>query len=73
MMSTLDDEGKPRQTATMTIVCEDGKWKGGIKERDHAMSLWRAGDTLVGLLEALEKALAEGSADWKKTEYKSRK
>lgn len=68
-----DDDGKARQTCTLTVVVEDGKWKGGLKERDHAMSVWRAGDTLEGLLEALEKCLADGSADWKKTEYKSRK
>jgi hypothetical protein len=73
MTSLVDDEKKARQTCTLTVVCEDGRWKGGLKERDHAMSVWRGADTLEGLLDALEAILADGSADWRKTEYKSRK
>jgi hypothetical protein len=48
-------------------------WKGGLKDRDHHMSVWRSADTLEGLLDALETCLATGTADWKKAEYKSRK
>jgi hypothetical protein len=68
-----DDEGKPRQTCTFTVVVEDGMFKGGLKDRDHQMSVWRSGETLEKLLEALETCLAEGTADWKKSDYKSRK
>jgi hypothetical protein len=65
--------GKVRQTATMTIVAESGLWKGGVKDRDHSMSLWRSGETIDGLLTALETALESGQADWRIQESRSRK
>ncbi len=73
MTALIGDDGKPRATATLTVCCEDGVWKGGLKERDYQMSLWRSGNTLEDLLRALETCLEDGSAEWKKTEYKSRK
>lgn len=73
MQATTDDQGKPRQTATLTFVCEQGKWKGGVKDKDHAMSLWRSADAMAGVLDALERALDDGTADWKVQETRSRK
>lgn len=65
MMTAKGDDGRPRQTSTLTFVCEQGLWKGGVKDKDHAMSLWRSADTMAGVLDALEKALDDGTADWK--------
>lgn len=72
LTATVDDEGKPRQTATLTIVCEDGLFKGGIRDRDANASLWRSGATLRLLFESLEGQLQSGQAEWRPNE-KSRK
>ncbi len=68
LTATVDDEGKPRKTATLTIVAEDGLFKGGLRDRDANASVWRSAKTLNGLLEALESALASGEADWRVSE-----
>jgi hypothetical protein len=73
MTATVDDDGKPRQTATLTIVCEDGLWKGGIRDRDANASLWRSGATLKALFESLEAQMQSGQAEWRPNEKQSRK
>lgn len=73
LTATQDDEGKLRQTCTMTIVCESGLWKAGLRERDRSMSLWRSSKTLEGVYGALEEALTGGEADWRESDSKSRK
>lgn len=73
MTATADDDGKPREVATMTIVCEDGLWKGGIRDRDSQASLWRSGTSLDALMVNLEAALVSGAADWRASDKSSRK
>jgi hypothetical protein len=73
MTALRDDAGKVRTVATLTVVCEDGSFKAGLKERDQQLSLWRSGETMQGVLDALETALESGTADWKRSEMKSRK
>jgi hypothetical protein len=72
LTATVDDDGKPRQTATLTIVCEDGLFKGGLRDRDANASLWRSGATLKALFTSLESQLQSGAAEWRNNE-KSRK
>lgn len=69
---TQDDEGKKRQTGVLTVLAEDGQVKVGIRDRDKLVSLWRGSPTLQGALESIERALAGGEADWRKTDWKSR-
>lgn len=73
MAATVDDDGKPRQTSTLTIVMEDGLVKGGLKDRDRNASIWRSSKSLKGLFDALEGALMSGEADWREIGEKSRK
>lgn len=73
MTATQDDDGRPRQTCTITIVCEDGKWKGGLRDKDAQASVWRTGSTLEGLLTSLDEALTSGEAEWRGNEKNSRK
>jgi hypothetical protein len=67
MMATPTKDGKRRTVSTVTLVCEDGVWKAGLRDRDHAVSLWVSGDGLQGALGALEKALTERPVAWRKT------
>jgi hypothetical protein len=73
LTATVGDDGKARKTSTLTIVCEDGLFKGGIRDREAQASLWRSSKTLDGLLKALEDALVGGEADWRPSETNSRK
>ena len=66
MTSTALVDGKRRQTCTLTIVAEDGTWKGGVRDRDHNVSLWVSSGTLWGVLESLEKALGERPVRWRR-------
>lgn len=73
LTSTKDDEGKLRQTCTVTIVCEDGQAKCGINERNHGLSLWTSCGELAGVFLALEEALEKRPVQWRKVTWKGRK
>jgi hypothetical protein len=73
MTATVDDAGKARKTCTLTLCCEGGLWKGGLRDKDEGASCWRSGKTLDGLLRALEDALVSGEADWRVSTPPSRK
>lgn len=73
MTSLVDDDGKPRQVCTLTIVCEDGQAKCGINERNHNLSLWTGSGSLGGAFAALEEALGERPVQWRKSTWKGRK
>ena len=67
MTSTPAINGRRRTVATLTIVGEDGKWKAGLRDRDHSVSLWVSGDTVQMALEALEAALSLPQIPWRKS------
>lgn len=58
--------GVVRKTCTMIVVCEDGQWKLGLKERDRDVSLWLSGETFVGALMSLEDALNAPVVAWRR-------
>lgn len=61
--ATLD--GKPVFTATLLVFCEDGRWKACVGDRENDRSFFKSSESFQGLLEALEKALSDGSAEWR--------
>lgn len=65
---TLDthDDGKARQRSTLMVLVEDGTVKCCLNDRDQSRSMWVAGDTTEGALEALEAVLASGEGIWRK-------
>ncbi len=73
LTATADDGGKPRKTSTLTVVAEDGLFKGGLRDRENEASLWRSAKTFEGLLGALEDALTSGEADWRAATASPRK
>jgi len=59
------DDGKPRQTSTLTFFYEDGCVKGCLNDREADRALWVTAGALLEALEAIEKALAAGTGDWR--------
>lgn len=72
MTSTLTD-GKPCFTATVLFFCEEGKWKACVRDRERDMVCFRSSESFTGLLEALERALADGGAEWRHSTPPKRK
>lgn len=72
MCRTVDDAGKQRQVATLTIVCEDGQVKCGVAERNYHLSLWISAGSLGGVFAALEGALTERPVAWRKVSWKGK-
>lgn len=62
---TESKPGAPRQTCTLILVCEEGVWKLGLRERDMDLSLWVSGGTHHQALQALEDALNERPVPWR--------
>jgi hypothetical protein len=65
-MTVLEEEGAAREPSSLVIFTEDGAWKGCLSEKNAGVQLWRTADSFQKLLQALEKALASGQADWRK-------
>lgn len=60
------EDGKPRQTATISLMIEDGAAKGCLNDRDCSRSVWVTSDSPQSILSALEAALsADVEPDWR--------
>jgi hypothetical protein len=59
------DDGKARQTSTLLLFCEAGSVKGCLNDRETDRALWVTAGTIQGVIEALEKALAAGTGEWR--------
>jgi hypothetical protein len=66
-----DENGKPRVTSTLLVAAEDGVWKACLTDRAQVggkfdYKLWKTGMTLADALQALDRDLQEGTAEWRK-------
>ncbi len=59
------DDGTSRETSTVSLFIEDGKWKVAVNDRDLRRSAYVTGDTLQGVLSLAEKGLANHTLDWR--------
>lgn len=66
-------EGTKRLTSTLGLSTEGGRWKARLADRDNGMVLFVSGDSVEGALDALEKALTGGEADWRVDQYATSK
>lgn len=67
---TLDwTEGQRRETSTLGISVDGGRWKCRLADRDNGLVTFISGDGLYAVLGALERALADGSADWREDQF----
>lgn len=59
------DDGTPREQSTITIREQDGLVLVSLQDKDMERGLYRTGKHVLGALEAIEKCLANASADWR--------
>lgn len=71
MTDSAWEDGKPRDTSTLTVFLEDGMVKVALNDRACSRSLYASSDTLEGAIGALEQRLREQSPEWRS--WKGRK
>jgi hypothetical protein len=59
------DDGTVRETGTILLFTEDGRYKAWLHDRDGACSCFVSNTTLTGLLLAAEAALVDEGLDWR--------
>lgn len=59
------EDGSPRQTTTLTLFAEDGRWKACISDREEARVAFVSGWTWEEALRACEEGLLGSSLDWR--------
>jgi len=64
--STYPD-GSARERSTISIFVEDGVVKACLSDRDQARTLWRSGASVEDAVMALEGAVVDGTADWRRS------
>ncbi len=66
MMETVKwEDGKPRQTTTVTLFVDAGGVKACANDRDAERSAWVTGESFLHVLELLEKGIREDTLDWR--------
>jgi len=59
------EDGEMRELSTVTIKYQDHQVLVSVQDHDLSRGLYRVSSTVAGALKAVEKALAEGTADWR--------
>lgn len=59
------EDGTERETSTLLLMADGGSFKAWLNDRAMGRSLWVAGPSLQGLLDAVETALLDPCAVWK--------
>jgi len=72
MSAAKDSDGKARETATLLVFCEEGRWKARFLDRQSGECLWQAATTFQALLEGLEEHLESGTGEWQPVQQKRR-
>lgn len=57
--------GGVRQTATLLVFVEAGRWKGCLNDRDSGRSCFLSAETPEDLLRAFEAGLDASSLEWR--------
>lgn len=60
-------DGSSRERSTISVFLEDGVVKACLSDRDQARTLWRSGPSVEDALMALEAAVVDGTADWRRS------
>ncbi len=63
--TALWDDGKKRETGTVMVLAEGGRWKAWVHDRDGKRSCFVSAPTFPSLFEAVEDVLANGAGDWR--------
>lgn len=57
--------GKDRKPGSIVVFAEDGKWKAACNDKETRMVAFVSGESLEGLLGAIDKGLKAGTLDWR--------
>jgi len=71
LVNLKDDDGKLRLPCTLTIVCEHGMAKAGLRERNEGLNLWVSSGTIMGVFDALEEAVQADPPQWRRMPEKA--
>lgn len=67
------EDGSSRERSVLSVFVEDGRVKVCLNDKELERSGYVSGDTLTGVLVALEKALATEGLEWRPWGGKKRK
>lgn len=59
------DDNARRETGTLMLVAEQGRYKLWVHDRDGKRSVWLSGDTVESVTQAAEDVVSGGPADWR--------
>lgn len=65
LFAVVDDEGKPRQTATLMIFADGGLVKALLNDRSSQQTLWAQGATLEESLNDLDRRIQDDTSAWR--------
>lgn len=64
LTAVVGPDGKRRQTSSLTVYSQQGRFRGFLNDRDSGGSLGAESDSFTGLLGALEAELESDSPNW---------
>lgn len=65
MSEAEGEDGRPRQTTTVLLLCDAGCLKAWVNDRQNRRTLWVTAACVVDLFAAVETALADGDGEWR--------
>lgn len=65
LYATVDEEKKPRQTATLMIFADGGSLKMLLNDRASQQSMWAQGATFDEALADLERRIVDDTSAWR--------
>jgi hypothetical protein len=73
MFSAVYDDDSPRQLPTLMLFLHEGRLTAALNDRDQLRTAFVSGDSLDGVLEALEGGLAGDSLGWRPNKPQGKK
>lgn len=66
-LALVELEGKSREPGTITLMCQDGRFKASMQDKETKHYCFVSADTFMGLLEAMEGALTNPEHEWRES------
>jgi hypothetical protein len=65
LIEVLWEDGKPRETGTVLLFVQEGRWKACLNDRDADASCFVSARTLGELLAVMDAAIEDPSVEWR--------
>ena len=63
-------KGVARETGSITLFYEEGRVKAAVSDRDSGLVAFVSSETILGLLDKVQRGLASGDMDWRESRRK---